>query len=126
MTTYGILIDHYVASKKSKVDEEILAGMLVAVKSFITDSFDLPDAVGGGKMNLNNIDFGDFSVIISTGKFLTMVAIITSGNKDAIYSHMTQGLDKIETKYQGSLKTWDGDMEALGDLPDYMKDIILS
>ena len=126
MTTYGILIDHYVASKKSKVDEEILAGMLVAVKSFITDSFDLPDAVGGGKMNLNNIDFGDFSVIISTGKFLTMVAIITSGNKDAIYSHMTQGLDKIETKYQGPLKTWDGDMEALGDLPDYMKDIILS
>jgi len=126
MTTYGILIDHYVASKKSKVDEEILAGMLVAVKSFITDSFDLPDAVGGGKMNLNNIDFGDFSVILSTGKFLTMVAITTSGNKDAIYSHMTQGLDKIEKKYQGPLKTWDGDMEALDDLPEYMKEIILS
>ena len=125
MTTYGILIDHYVASKKSKVDEEILAGMLVAVKSFITDSFDLPEVVGGGKMNLNNIDFGDFSVIIATGKYLTMVSIITSGNKDAIYKHMTQGLDSIENKYQSVLKSWDGDIEALGDLPDYLKEVVL-
>ena len=125
MTTYGILIDHYVASKKSKVDEEILAGMLVAVKSFITDSFDLPDAVGGGKMNLNNIDFGDFSVIISTGRYLTMVSIITAGNKDAIYKHMTQGLDSIENKYQSVLKSWDGDIETLGDLPEYMKQVVL-
>ncbi len=125
MTTYGILIDHYVASKKSKVDEEILAGMLVAVKSFITDSFDLPDAVGGGKMHLNNIDFGDFSVILSSGKFLTMVAITTSGNKDTIYGHLTDGVSKIEEKYHGILKTWDGDMEALGDLPDFMKTVVL-
>ena len=125
MTTYGILIEHYVASRKSKVDEEILAGMLVAVKSFITDSFDLPDAVGGGKMHLNNIDFGDFSVILSSGKFLTMVAITTMGNKDGIFKHLTHGVAKIEEKYQGLLKTWDGDMEALEDLPEYMKEVVL-
>jgi len=125
MTTYGILLDHYVASKKSKVDEEILAGMLVAVKSFITDSFDLPDAVGGGKMALNNIDFGDFSVVISTGKYLTMVAITTSGNRDAIYQHITSGIGKIEARYNTKLKTWDGDIDELGDLPDYMKEVIL-
>ena len=125
MTTYGILLDHYVASKKSKVDEEILAGMLVAVKSFITDSFDLPDAVGGGKMALNNIDFGDFSVVISTGKYLTMVAITTSGNRDAIYKHITSGIGKIENKYNDMLKTWDGDIDELGDLSDYMKEVIL-
>ena len=124
MTTYGILIDHYAISKKSKVDEEVLAGMLVAVKSFINDSFDLPD-IAGGKMNLNNIDFGDFSVIISTGKYLTMVAITTSGNKDAIYSHLTGGVEKIETRYHAMLKTWSGDMEDLGDLSDYMKELVL-
>ncbi|MDP6157139.1 MAG: HEAT repeat domain-containing protein [Candidatus Thermoplasmatota archaeon] len=125
MTTYGILLDHYVASKKSKVDEEILAGMLVAVKSFITDSFDLPDAVGGGKMALNNIDFGDFSVVISTGRYLTMVAITTSGNRDAIYKHITSGIEKIENKFNAKLKTWDGDIDDLEGLPDYMKKVIL-
>ena len=125
MTTYGILIDHYISERKSKVDEEILGSMLVAVKSFITDSFDLPDAVGGGKMNLNNIDFGDFSVILSTGKYLTMVAIMTSGNKDDIYSHITIGVERIEEKYGSALDGWDGDMEALSGLPDYMKKVVL-
>ena len=125
MTTYGILIDHYTAARKSKVDEEILGSMLVAVKSFITDSFDLPEAVGGGKMNLNNIDFGDFSVILSTGKYLTMVAIITSGNKDAIYSHITRGVERIEERYRSTLDGWDGDMEALSDLAEYMKEVVL-
>ncbi len=125
MTTYGILIDHYAVSKKSKVDEEVLASMLVAVKSFITDSFDLPDTMAGGKMNLNNIDFGDFSVIISTGKLLTIVAITTSGNKDSIYDHLMHGIEKLEIRYQVMLKTWNGDMEALGDLPEYMKELVL-
>jgi len=125
MTTYGILIDHYIAARKSKVDEEILGSMLVAVKSFITDSFDLPDAVGGGKMNLNNIDFGDFSVILSTGKYLTMVAIMTSGNKDAIYSHITRGVDRIEERFRSALDGWDGDMVALAGLAEYMKEVVL-
>ena len=125
MTTYGILIDHYVVAKKSKVDEEVLASMLVAVKSFISDSFDLPDTMAGGKMNLNNIDFGDFSVIISNGKYLTMVAITTTGNKDVIYSHLVRGIEKIESRYNYLLKTWSGDMEELGGLQEYMKELVL-
>jgi len=125
MTTYGILIEHYAVAKKSKVDEEILASMLVAVKSFITDSFNLPETMSGGKMNLNNIDFGDFSVIISTGKYLTMVAITSTGNKDDIYTHLMGGIEKIEMKYQVMLKTWGGDMEGLGDLPEFMNEVVL-
>lgn len=76
-------------------------------------------------MNLNNIDFGDFSVILSTGKYLTMVAIITSGNKDAIYSHITRGVERIEERYRSTLDGWDGDMEALSDLAEYMKEVVL-
>ena len=125
MTTYGILLEHYVASKKSKVDEDILASMLVAVKSFITDSFDLPEEIGGGKIQLNNIDLGDFSVVISNGKYLTMVAVTTSGNKKYIFNHITKCVEELENRYSQHLENWDGDMGGLEDLIGNMRMMVL-
>ncbi len=124
MTNYGILIEHFVTSKKSYVDEDILASMLIAVNSFIQDTFHLPKEDEKGGLNLNSLDFGDFSVIISNRDYLVMVTITNSGKKEEIYRISNRWLKDLENRYSNVLKDWNGDKKELLDLPEYLIKLI--
>ena len=125
MTTYGILIEHIVFRQRSIVDKDILGSMLIAVKNFIKDSFDLPESIAGEKIFLNTIDFGKFSVVIATGKDLILVGISESGNKNRIFRHLSSSINRIEKKYENILLNWRGEVERLIGISDYLQKVVL-
>ncbi len=96
----GLLVGQY--SKGNSVDQDMIAGMLTAIKSFVEDSFTKTDG------NLNTIEYGTLKVIIQDYRRFYIVAVV-SGIVDAAYkssllSHMLnfgeQHLSKLTEQQQ--------------------------
>ncbi len=72
----GLVVGHY--SKADAVDQDMIAGMLTAIKSFVEDSFAKTDG------NLNTIEYGTLKIIIQDYRRFYIVAVV-SGIVDAAY-----------------------------------------
>jgi hypothetical protein len=72
----GLLVGQY--SKGNSVDQDMIAGMLTAIKSFVEDSFAKTDG------NLNTIEYGNLKIIIQDYRRFYIVAVV-SGIVDAAY-----------------------------------------
>ena len=64
----GLLIGHY--TRKDTVDQDMIAGMLTAIKSFVEDAF---QQKGG---NLDMIEYGTFKIIIQNRYKYYLVAVV--------------------------------------------------
>jgi hypothetical protein len=64
----GLLIGHY--TSKDTIDQDMIAGMLTAIKSFVEDAF---QQKGG---NLDMIEYGTFKIIIQNSYRYYIVAVI--------------------------------------------------
>lgn len=74
----GLLIGHY--TRKDTVDQDMIAGMLTAIKSFVEDAF---QQKGG---NLDMIEYGTFKIIIQNSYKYYLVAVV-GGVVDTNYKH---------------------------------------
>lgn len=91
----GILLAHY--TRNETVDEDLIAGMLTAIKSFVKDAF-LKDRGG-----LEAIEYGDMKIIIkdSGSYYLAVVVsgVVTSHYKEELLDYLLS----FEHQYLGSL-----------------------
>jgi hypothetical protein len=72
----GLLIGHY--TRKDTVDQDMIAGMLTAIKSFVEDAF---QQKGG---NLDMIEYGTFKILIQNS-YRYYIAAVVSGVVDTNY-----------------------------------------
>lgn len=82
----GLLIGSY--SKEKKIDEDMLAGMLTAIKQFSEEAFN------SGKEDLSSIDYGDSKVYIQN-IYKYYVAVVINGifdakTKEKLESHLLE------------------------------------
>ena len=118
LTTGGRLIKHYTRRLKPDMDVDILGGMLVAVQEFVNDSF------RGQPGSLDEIKFGELGIKIGRGKYLIMAAIISGIDHEEIFKKIIGSIEKMEKKYSNVLEKWDGNLDNVRGLDDYIKDII--
>ena len=115
MTPTGMLLKHYTRRLRPDQDEDILAGMLSAVQTFIKDSFD----EAGGK--LNEIRFENYDIIISHSKNVVIAAIISTKKPERLRNQLESATNDIEAKFGEQLSHWNGDRKELGDVDLLMK-----
>jgi hypothetical protein len=110
----GILINHATRRARPNIDNDMLAGMLTAVQTFITDSFKYSDDTTA----LKSLEFGNKELMIERGKY-SYLAIIHAGEfSEAAEENIKEWLDGFEKRYAYVLKDWLGDTNALDGLDE--------
>jgi hypothetical protein len=99
----GRLLAHRQKKDTPQVSNDILTGMLTALKGFIRES--LQDQ---NKGQLDQMQYGDLKITLEHGKYVYLAAFISGYVTDKLKSEMKQVLDRVETGYEPVLRSWDG------------------
>jgi hypothetical protein len=95
------------------MDNEVLSGMLVAIQSFVKDSFKDESAT-----QMQRLDFGEKTILIEKGDHLFLAVVLHGGSPGSTPKRMKQVIDTIETEHRTDLSSWDGDLESLRGVKD--------
>lgn len=109
ITHSGLLIQHYSLQRETGFNEDVLASMMMAVKSFMSDSLSMLDKDTDEESDVNRIDFGKNSLLMVTGKTLIIVGITEHEDKDKVLHDLRVGLDILEERFGSLIEEWDGD-----------------
>jgi len=105
-------------SLREEIDEDIMSGMLTAVKSFISDSF--KEETG----SLKTLQYGRMIIYIERGVTIYLAVVFRGKSSDSLRKRMRKTIIDIWKKYKIFLKAWDGSQDGLenigSDLADYM------
>ncbi len=116
----GVLISHLSRTLLREKDEDVLSGMLTAVQEFVREAFQY-----GEHRDLQQMDFGDYRILIERGKYV-FLAIVYSGRESiAIHRKVRAVIAKIEHDFGPALENWDGDMEQVMGARDVIRDTLL-
>ncbi|MCD6461248.1 MAG: zf-TFIIB domain-containing protein [Thermoplasmata archaeon] len=106
----GLLVASCTKKKSVDLDEDLLAGMLIAIRDFVKTAFSPLASV-----ELESIDAGEKKLMLERGKYL-MIAAVASGEgmyKEEIRRRLREGVREIEERYGDALEEWDGDLDKL-------------
>ena len=109
ITPSGLLVQHYSLERETGLNEDVLAGMLTAVKSFISDSLSMLDKSADAESEINRIDFGKYSVLMASGRSLSLVAITDHEKKEEIMEQLNLCAKVLENRFGDIISDWDGD-----------------
>jgi len=101
-------------SLRDGIDEDIMSGMLTAVKSFIGDSFN--EEAGG----LNTLQYGKLRIFLERGVMMYLALVFKGEPVEGVRKVMRNTLIKIWEKHKPYLKVWDGSLDGLENLENDM------
>lgn len=112
----GLLMVHLSKSLKAAKDQDLLAGMLTAVQSFIQEAF-----ATGPSRELRQMDFGNRKILLRKG-FHSYLAVIVRGRRPTAFTHRTRrALGKVEGMYWRVIASWDGTNQGLEGADDLLR-----
>lgn len=112
----GTLLAHQTRRLKPGMDDDILAGMLIALQNFVRDSFkDERSTV------LRRMDFGDRKLLVERKDDFFMAAVLSGKRAGNAAQRMAKVLENIDRRYADVLKDWDGDLEKVRGIRDETK-----
>ncbi|MDP7264187.1 MAG: hypothetical protein QGH39_01360 [Candidatus Thermoplasmatota archaeon] len=124
MTPGGLLVQHYSLQRESGMNEDVLASMLSAVKSFIMDSLAMLEKEAGEESEVNRIDVGKYSVMMATERSLALIAISSHEQKEIILDQIKKGVSILEEKFGSVMVEWDGDMSKVEGVKPYIEALV--
>jgi len=104
----GRLISH-VGRKESGLDDQIFGGMLIAVQSFVKDSF---QEEGG----LKSFEFGSRKMLLEKGDRFFLVVALSGVEPPNLRPQMQELNQKLEGIYAGIIEEWDGNIDSFKDV----------
>ncbi|MCK4717329.1 MAG: zf-TFIIB domain-containing protein [Thermoplasmata archaeon] len=114
----GLLITSVTHHLSPDVDEDILAGMLVAIQDFVEVSFN-----SLGDSTLQGIVFGEKQILLERGDRL-MTAMVVSGDLPPYFRKKFKALLRaIEERYGSQLDTWKGNLNELEGVEHIIQEI---
>lgn len=113
----GLLIGHVsAADAASKVNTELISGMLTAIQNFINESFSKDS-----DSDLDEIKYGDSTILMEAGHY-SYLAIVVSGIVPTNFYDNLHKLDRrIHNYFYKQLRKFDGDKSKLGDVTAPMR-----
>jgi len=104
----GCLLAHETRRLKPGMDDEVLSSMLVAVQSFVKDSFKDEEVT-----TLKRLDFGEKRILVEKGKYIYLAVVLHGEGGGRVSQRMRDVLKEIEERYTSQLTEWDGDLDKL-------------
>jgi hypothetical protein len=109
----GRLMAHQTRRMKPGMDDEILSSMLVAIQSFVKDSFKDESST-----HLQRLDFGDKKILVERGESFYLAVVLHSNRAGSVPQRMQNVIDDIQKDFGSALNEWDGDLEKVRGIKD--------
>ncbi len=106
----GILISHVSSQSKEKIDKDLIAGMLTAIKDFITSAF---VSESSQKDTLNEIKYGDLKIIIYETSHSYFALVIYGEKHNQFEDDFMDTLTEIQRAFASKLSNFNGDIHEL-------------
>lgn len=113
----GLLLSH-VSSQKAgvKIDEDLISGMLTAIRNFASEAF-----TSAEKQDLEKIQYESSTIVVEMGHHSYLAAVI-SGIEPGQFDNDIRTLNqKIHNQYHKPLRKFDGDITQFGEMPRLLK-----
>ncbi|MGX5173002.1 OmpA family protein [Aliikangiella sp. IMCC44653] len=99
----GVLLHSEISDGIYHQDPDLVSAMLTAITDFVSDSFNSQD------QNLNVIQFGDLSILISSGPLAILALVVRGTPPTKIQQSMDVALEELHQDYATSLNQFEGD-----------------
>ncbi len=109
----GRLMAHQTRRLKPGMDDEILSSMLVAIQSFVKDSFKDESST-----HLQRLDFGEKKILVERGDSFYLAVVLHSNRAGNVPKRMQAVIEDIHKDFGASLHDWDGDLEKVRGIKD--------
>jgi hypothetical protein len=104
----GRLISYASIKEDECVDEDLVSGMLTAVKSLFFEVFAKKEE-GQEDIDLYRFEFGERMIILETGKHFFIAIVLFGRENKSLLSKSRDIIQDIEEKYGSALVEWLGD-----------------
>ncbi|ERT09634.1 BON domain protein [Lyngbya aestuarii BL J] len=105
----GLIISEVQQSGEARLESEMLAGMLTAIRSFVNDCIVQAEQV----QELNEIEYGDSRIVIEVAGYCYLAVIVQGEIKNKFLKKIRTMLIKITQKYGREIETFEGDPETV-------------
>jgi hypothetical protein len=124
----GTLINHLMRHSTANVDDVIFSGMFTAVQEFIKDTFSKDNDPNQDQSEdswvLDELSLGENKILIERSENTYLAVIFSGQGSKRLRKIVNKLLDKIETKYENILPTWEGDIRALSGTKEILSMLI--
>ncbi|HYM39202.1 MAG TPA: choice-of-anchor R domain-containing protein [Thermoplasmata archaeon] len=120
MTSAGLLIDHLSRELAPDKDPDLVGGMLTGVQDFVRDAFKL-----GEDRSLHELEFGDYHVLIVRGKDIFLAAVTSGRDTHGVESKLKVALARIEKEYGDVLAKFNGEVDRILGVREFLRHRLL-
>lgn len=103
----GLLLQHVATETAIVRDQEMVSGMLTAIRNFVHDSFG-----GQRERDLSNFQVGEFTVWIQQGSNAILAAVIRGTAPETFHDFLQDTLDHIHLTQADALVSFNGDASS--------------
>ncbi len=104
----GLVICDIQSSDSERLESDMIAGMLTAIRSFANDCM-----AQSGNSELDEIDYGNFKIILEVAGYCYLAIIVKGEAPKKFISQMREILSKIIQTYGKSIEKFEGDLETI-------------
>lgn len=104
----GLVICDIQPSDSERLESDMIAGMLTAIRSFANDCM-----IQSGNSELDEIDYGNFKIILEVAGYCYLAIIVKGETPKKFISQMRQVLSRIIQSYGKSIENFEGDLETI-------------
>lgn len=105
----GLVIAEVQSSSEHRLESDLMAGMLTAIRSFANDCF----ARSGSVSELDQIDYGDSRIIIEFVGYCYLAAVVKGDPPKAFINSLREQLGLITLRYGNAIEEFDGDLSKV-------------
>lgn len=107
----GLIISEVQQSGEARLESEMLAGMLTAIRSFVNDCIVRAEEI----QELNEIEYGDSRILIEVAGYCYLAVILKGEIRTQFLHKIRKALIKITQKYGSIIEAFDGDPDTIPD-----------
>jgi hypothetical protein len=119
ITNSGLLLRHLTRELKPGVDDDILTGMLTAVKDFVKDSFRANE-----EGELDELQYGRLRILIEYGRDVYMALVIRGQESIHLRPEMKRSIRQIQRKYGRIFEGWDGNLSRVKGIENLIQPLV--
>jgi outer membrane protein OmpA-like peptidoglycan-associated protein len=120
----GILIKSVAHGSAQRADADMVSGMLTAINDFVSDSFTANAA--GDEQNLDVIKTGDFTLLLTRGPLLVLVAAISGNAPQKVADQLQVSVEYIHQVYNKELRAFKGNTLPFEPAEQQLRDCLLA
>ncbi len=117
----GLLIAHSHPEAVEASDADLISNMLTAIRDFVRDAY------GGGQgEELDEIQYGDLRIILVTGAYAYLAAVIHGVEPQGFRARLRDFLSDLHLRYSRELRNYDGDPTHIRPIFSQLRTLVAS